>query len=508
MATAGSEVTTTRVRPPAQSNYSCSIEDISLEEAFHPRDAVPSPPLTHPPMSLRMCTDHRGVSKLKDHILSCGNCQNISKDLCHPMHRNVLSFVAPIPRPDATAMANEAIGMEVEPSRDSTYFRSHPSRLVGNSMAISEHSWVHMLCGGIASCSLDDRLLDCQTCLDIVEELGHPMQRLGSPSTISSSRPEQEILKKHTEIQNPKDGVATESEETAAAKTLQRTYRAHRARRELRGLSLDPASRWIEQSRHHASLLPNTKTAGCFGYITSIPWKVCHRWLGSFLLGLSSLTLAIVSLLMYTIRSYRMAVWTTRNDELQACTGLIQAGRPIGLNCERLISEGPQDPPYNLSKRMTNSGGPGSFFNLSDISLVGTDMSLPVETEHSAWLIFASIFALISLADLLLNLLRQRSTTKDYFESLAAVEIATLPYQGQSSTIIDGGHLDTWYPGMHTDRSVGIRRRIRPRQEVQNEISIEDQSVGEEGLPYSMARYLSQPLRNGGIGEMPISFME
>ena len=76
-------------------------------------------------------------------------------------------------------------------------------------------------------------------------------------------------------------------------------------------------------SRYHAGLLLSTKTARCLGYITSIPSKVCHKWIGS-LLGLGSLTLAIVSLLMYTVRSYRMAVWTTRNDELQACTGLIQ----------------------------------------------------------------------------------------------------------------------------------------------------------------------------------------
>lgn len=65
-----------------------------------------------------------------------------------------------------------------------------------------------------------------------------------------------------------------------------------------------------------ASLLIRTKEI-------SIPSKVCHRWLG-FLLGLGSLILAIVCLLMFTVRSYRMAVWTTRNDELQACIGLIQ----------------------------------------------------------------------------------------------------------------------------------------------------------------------------------------
>ena len=57
---------------------------------------------------------------------------------------------------------------------------------------------------------------------------------------------EQDILKPSREIQKPQDGLDAESEEAAAAKTLQRTYRGHRARRELRGLSLDPTSRWIE----------------------------------------------------------------------------------------------------------------------------------------------------------------------------------------------------------------------------------------------------------------------
>ena len=57
---------------------------------------------------------------------------------------------------------------------------------------------------------------------------------------------EQDILKPSREIQKPRDGLDAESKEAAAAKTLQRTYRGHRARRELRGLSLDPTSRWIE----------------------------------------------------------------------------------------------------------------------------------------------------------------------------------------------------------------------------------------------------------------------
>ena len=172
-------------------------------------------------------------------------------------------------------------------------------------------------------------------------------------------------------------------------------------------------------------------------------------------------------------------------------------------------------------------------------------MSLPVETEHSAWLIFASICALISLADLLLNLLRQRSRSKDDVESLAAIGIATLPHHDQRSTMIDddrpddwipgahtdpwipGAHTDPWFPGAHTDPwipgahtdpwipgahtdpwipvahtdpwfpgaradpSIGIRRRIRHQQEVPDETSIEDQSVKEESIPYSMARYLN-----------------
>ena len=150
---------------------------------------------------------------------------------------------------------------------------------------------------------------------------------------------------------------------------------------------------------------------------------------------------------------------------------------------------------------MTNSGGPGSLFNMSDISVVGTDTSLPVETEHSAWLILASIFALISLADILLNLLRQRPGTKDDVEGLLALGMATLPHHGPGSMIIDDFRPDARFPAAHTDPSKEIRRRIRHQQEVHDETSIEDQSVGKEALPYSMARYLNQPLRQGAIGE-------
>ena len=135
--------------------------------------------------------------------------------------------------------------------------------------------------------NLEHQPLDCHACQVLLEETGLPMHCLELPYTKPSLR------SNLSETVNEATGVN------------------------------DEASSVPTRSRYHASLLPSTKIATCFDYVTSIPSKICHRWLGS-LLGLSSLALAIVSLLMYTIHSYRMAVWTTRNDELQACTGLIQ----------------------------------------------------------------------------------------------------------------------------------------------------------------------------------------
>lgn len=132
----------------------------------------------------------------------------------------------------------------------------------------------------IFSCRLEYHPLDCQACQGLPEELGYPMHCLGLPYTKPSSRPNSSAM--------ANEAVSIKEEPTS-----------------------DPTS-----SRNPASLLPSTKK-------TSIQSKICHPWLGS-LFGLGSMILAIVSLLMYTIRSYRMAVWTTRNDELQACLGLIQ----------------------------------------------------------------------------------------------------------------------------------------------------------------------------------------
>ena len=135
------------------------------------------------------------------------------------------------------------------------------------------------LCDDTASIDLDDHPLDGQTCRDHLAGLDFPMRCLEMRDTKHSPHPDTSAMA------NEATGV---SEHT----------------------------RHLAFSRYPTSLTPSTKK-------TSIQPKVCHPWLSS-LLGLGSLTLAIVSLLMYTIRSYRMAVWTTRNDELQACIGLIQ----------------------------------------------------------------------------------------------------------------------------------------------------------------------------------------
>lgn len=51
--------------------------------------------------------------------------------------------------------------------------------------------------------------------------------------------------------------------QSEAARTLQRTFRGHRERRQLQGLSLDPSTRWIEvQDVHHILKMPNTSLHG------------------------------------------------------------------------------------------------------------------------------------------------------------------------------------------------------------------------------------------------------
>ena len=57
---------------------------------------------------------------------------------------------------------------------------------------------------------------------------------------------EREILKKYQSTNQTQDGRQLQHQESAAARVLQRTYRGHKERRQLRGLSLDPSTRWTE----------------------------------------------------------------------------------------------------------------------------------------------------------------------------------------------------------------------------------------------------------------------
>jgi hypothetical protein len=60
--------------------------------------------------------------------------------------------------------------------------------------------------------------------------------------------------------------------------------------------------------------------------VISISAKACYQWLQS-ILGIMTLVLGLVSILVYNVRSYRLAIWTARNDEIQACTGMIQVSQ-------------------------------------------------------------------------------------------------------------------------------------------------------------------------------------
>lgn len=57
---------------------------------------------------------------------------------------------------------------------------------------------------------------------------------------------EGEILEKYQSAKHSQDDLQLHHKESAAARVLQRTYRGHRERRQLRGLSLDPSTRWTE----------------------------------------------------------------------------------------------------------------------------------------------------------------------------------------------------------------------------------------------------------------------
>ena len=73
-------------------------------------------------------------------------------------------------------------------------------------------------------------------------------QLLSDMSSIAEiqDKKEKETLKKYQPTQNLQDDRQLQHQESAAARVLQRTYRGHRERRQLRGMGLDPSTRWTE----------------------------------------------------------------------------------------------------------------------------------------------------------------------------------------------------------------------------------------------------------------------
>ena len=57
---------------------------------------------------------------------------------------------------------------------------------------------------------------------------------------------EQEILEKYEKPEAIPEEEASQERRDSAARVIQKTYRGHRERRHLKGLSLDPTTRWTE----------------------------------------------------------------------------------------------------------------------------------------------------------------------------------------------------------------------------------------------------------------------
>lgn len=74
-------------------------------------------------------------------------------------------------------------------------------------------------------------------------------------------------------------------EEQDAAKLIQRTYRGHRARRQLSGLTLDPTSRWVElvkEWRYRSATAPHRSSVGSSdahpGLTTNPSYRAMVNW--------------------------------------------------------------------------------------------------------------------------------------------------------------------------------------------------------------------------------------
>ena len=73
-------------------------------------------------------------------------------------------------------------------------------------------------------------------------------------TSIAEKQEQKEGENLHKYVNAAEQGTNAESREHAA-RTLQRTYRSHRTRRELKGLSLTPSARWTEVSSSIVNIL-------------------------------------------------------------------------------------------------------------------------------------------------------------------------------------------------------------------------------------------------------------
>lgn len=81
--------------------------------------------------------------------------------------------------------------------------------------------------------------------MDTIQGSCLPQRSAMKSKAQSQNKRDLDIQKTHQDAKSQKDEDLGEKQ-SAAAQTLQKKYRGYKARRELKGLSLDPASRWAE----------------------------------------------------------------------------------------------------------------------------------------------------------------------------------------------------------------------------------------------------------------------
>jgi hypothetical protein len=82
---------------------------------------------------------------------------------------------------------------------------------------------------------------------------------------VAQERKEEEIIKMRLSMGNGEVGLGLSGEErTKAAGLIQRNYRGYRARRQMKGMGLDPSSRWVEavrEAKYRNLLVPRARSS-------------------------------------------------------------------------------------------------------------------------------------------------------------------------------------------------------------------------------------------------------